>query len=65
VGLTVLLMLPLYARLPYVFNQIGSIADTGADTFWPHEYRQVGLCAMVMIVPTILQGVTLPAARRR
>ncbi|MFH0952713.1 MAG: hypothetical protein V1873_00105 [Verrucomicrobiota bacterium] len=62
VGLSVLLMLPLYIKLPYWFNQIASSLSREPATFGLYQFCTFFLCAAVMIVPTILQGVTLPAA---
>ena len=62
VGLTVLLMLPFYVRLPYWFNQIASSLNREPATFGLYQFCTFFMCALVMIVPTILQGITLPAA---
>jgi spermidine synthase len=62
VGLTVLLMLPLYVKLPYWFNQLASSLNREPATFGLYQVCTFFMCALVMIVPTILQGITLPAA---
>jgi spermidine synthase len=64
VGLTVLLSLPFYVRLPFLFNQIASFLSREPETFPLYQLCKFLLCALVMIVPTILQGVTFPAATR-
>ena len=64
VGFSVLLTLPFYERLPFAFNHISAALNREPATFPLYELCQFVLCAMVMIVPTILQGVTLPAATR-
>ena len=64
VGLTVLLCLPFYARLPFWFNQIAASLSREPATFPLYQFCQFFLCALVMIVPTVLQGITLPAATR-
>jgi len=62
VGLTVLLMLPLYVKLPYWFNQLSSSLNREPETFGLYQFSTFMMCAAVMIIPTILQGITLPAA---
>ena len=62
VGLSVLLMLPFYLKLPYWFNQLSSSLSRDPQTFGLYQFCTFLLCALVMIVPTILQGITLPAA---
>ena len=62
VGLTVLLMLPFYAKLPYWFNQLASSLNREPATFGLYQFCIFLMCALVMIVPTILQGITFPAA---
>lgn len=64
VGLAVLLMLPLYVRLPYLFNQLASSLSREAATFGLYELCKFLLCGAVMIIPTVLQGITLPAAAK-
>lgn len=62
VGLTVLLMLPLYVKLPFWFNQIAASLTREPATFGLYQFCTFFMCALVMIVPTILQGITFPAA---
>ena len=64
VGLTVLLCLPLYVRLPFWFNQIAASLSREPANFPLYQFCQFFLCALVMIVPTVLQGITLPAAAK-
>jgi hypothetical protein len=64
VGVTVLLALPFYIRLPYIFNQVASSLTREPATFPLYELAQFLLCGLVMIVPTLFQGVTLPAAAK-
>ena len=62
VGLTVLLMLPFYVKLPFWFNQIAASLNREPATFGLYQFCTFFMCALVMIVPTILQGITFPAA---
>lgn len=64
VGLLVLLMIPFYVRLPYVFNQVASSLSREPVTFGLYQLSKFILCALVMILPCILQGITLPAATK-
>lgn len=64
VGLAVLLMLPFYVKLPYWFNQLAASLNREPATFGLYQACTFLMCALVMIVPTVLQGVTLPAAIR-
>ncbi len=62
VGLTVLLFLPFYVRLPFWFNQLASSLSREPATFGFYQLAKFAMCGLVMIVPTVLQGITLPAA---
>lgn len=64
VGLMVLLSLPLYTRLPFTFNRIASHLARDPETFPVYQLSMFLLCAAVMLPPTILQGITLPAATK-
>ncbi|MBI1292267.1 hypothetical protein GC173_13675 [bacterium] len=64
VGLTILLSIPFYVRLPYWFNQVASSLAREPETFGIYQGAQFLMCALVMLVPTILQGVTFPAATK-
>ena len=64
VGLLVLLSIPLYVRLPYVFNQLASSLSREPATFGMYQVCKLVLCALIMFLPTILQGITLPAATK-
>jgi spermidine synthase/MFS family permease len=62
VGLTVLLSLPIYVKLPYYFNNLAALLNRDPSAFAPYQFMKFGLCIAVMLIPTILQGITLPAA---
>jgi spermidine synthase len=64
VGLLVLLSIPLYVRLPYVFNQLATSLSREPATFGLYQLCKLALCAMIMFLPTVLQGITLPAATK-
>lgn len=64
VGVSILLTVPFYVRLPYVFNQLAATITREPSSFLIYQFFQWLLCIMVMIVPTVLQGITLPAATK-
>jgi predicted membrane-bound spermidine synthase len=64
VGVSVLVMLPFYARLPWLFNVLASSLSREPATFGFYQLCKFVLCAAVMLSPAILQGVTLPAATK-
>lgn len=64
VGLTTLLTLFGYERLPVLLNQwLTSFERTEANYGW-FQLVSFFLCFSVMVVPTIFMGLTLPAASR-
>jgi len=63
-GLSVLAMLPLVERVPYWFNQLATLFARAPFAFGPYMFVQVLICFVLMLVPTVLLGVTLPAASR-
>ncbi|MBV9463779.1 MAG: fused MFS/spermidine synthase [Verrucomicrobiae bacterium] len=64
VGWLVLLALPAYVRLPYVFNQLACSLVREPEVFPLYHLAQLAICAAVMLPPTFFQGMTLPAATR-
>ncbi len=51
-------------RLPYLFNQIASSLERSVETFSLYQAAKFVMCAGVMLLPTILQRITLPAATK-
>ena len=64
VGICVLLSIPFYTRLPYLFNQIACSLSRDIHTFWVYQSSQFIICSLIMLIPTIIQGITLPAATK-
>lgn len=64
VGITVLLTLPFYVRLPLVFNHVASSLQRDPSTFGLYQAAKFILCALVMFLPAVFQGITLPAATK-
>jgi spermidine synthase len=60
IALSVLLTLPLYERLPYLFLKLRLILEPSAATFAMFQCLQFGLCFFLMFLPTTLSGMTLP-----
>jgi spermidine synthase len=64
VAASVLLMLPFYERLPYIFAQARTLFASTDGGYLAMQLVQVVLLGAVMLVPTTLVGVTLPLASR-
>jgi len=63
-GLSVLAMLPLVQRVPYWFNHLATLFVREPFAFGPYMFAQLLICFLLMLIPTILLGTTLPAASR-
>lgn len=61
---SLLLMLPVYERLPYYFNGLASLLSRTPSAFALYQVSKVATCFLIMAVPTILIGMTLPLASR-
>jgi spermidine synthase len=64
VALSVLAILPVYERFPYVFAHARTLFAPTDGGYTAMLLVQVALLGVVMIVPTTLMGVTLPIAAR-
>lgn len=64
VALGVLLTLPLYERLPYWFLQYKAMLAPSAAAFPLFEAGKFAFCFLLMLVPTVFLGMTLPLATR-
>lgn len=64
VMLSMLLSLPLYSRIPYLFWRAGSILARSDETYPFYLFFQFTFCFMIMFLPTIFLGMTLPIAGR-
>jgi len=62
IGLIVLLSLPLYERLPYVFWKWSSLLRPSAQSLGLYNLMKYSLCFVVMLGPTFFFGMTLPLA---
>jgi predicted membrane-bound spermidine synthase/tetratricopeptide (TPR) repeat protein len=62
VGLTLLITLPLYARLPYFFLALQSTLTRTVGGYRIYELAKYLFCLAVMIPPTLASGASLPLA---
>lgn len=62
IGLAVTAGLPLYERLPYIFWKWSSVLSPTPDTVWLSNLVRYALCFLVMVIPTLFFGMTLPLA---
>ena len=64
IGLSVAVSMPLYERLPYYFGQINGMIVHVPATFPVYEGIKYFFCFIVMLVPTLFFGMTLPLVVR-
>ncbi|CAN5432130.1 fused MFS/spermidine synthase [soil metagenome] len=64
IGLTALISLCFYNQLPILINQWRTSLAPSEHTYGLYEAIKFAICFLVMIVPTIFMGATLPAASR-
>lgn len=62
IGITVVLGLPMYERLPYVFWQWSSLLSRTSEAYSLFNLAKYALCFTIMLVPTFFFGMTLPLA---
>ncbi|MBN3038567.1 MAG: fused MFS/spermidine synthase [Candidatus Omnitrophica bacterium] len=60
IGASLILSLPFYEKLPYLFILVAKVFVRRADTFALYSTAKFLLAFLVMIVPTIFFGMTLP-----
>ncbi len=63
-GVTVLLSMFAYEALPFWFVKIGSLLARKAEAYPVYELMQGLICFLVMFVPAVCLGMTLPLASR-
>ena len=56
--------LPLYGRIPYVFWHVSTLLTKSQATYPIFLSIEFTLCFLIMIIPTIFMGMTLPIASR-
>lgn len=62
IALSILLTLPLYERLPFYFAHLASLFVRVPETFWIYQMAQFSICFVLMLLPTLFLGMTLPLA---
>ena len=61
---SLLLMIPAYERLPYIYNLLESMLSRTEATFALYQGLKTLIASGVMAIPTILIGMTLPLATK-
>ncbi|NMO17277.1 fused MFS/spermidine synthase [Pyxidicoccus fallax] len=56
--------LPLYVRLPYLFQTAQWMLTRSLDTWPVFQFVTFGFCCVVLLVPTFFMGAAFPAAAR-
>lgn len=64
IAAAILLTLPLYERLPYFFVKLAGTFRPSDSTYMLHQMLVFGISLGVMILPTTMMGISLPAAAR-
>lgn len=64
IGLTALLTILVYQRLPLILNHWQTNLSPSEHTYGVYQSIRFVLCFLVMLLPTVLMGMTLPAASR-
>jgi len=59
-GLLVLLPLPLYPYIPWLFKQYASLFSNRLGAFYLYEFGKLLLCYLIMLPPTVFIGMALP-----
>lgn len=63
-ALSMILMLPLYERLPYFLTKLSAQIPNTPDNFNTFLTYEFLFCFLIMLVPTIFSGMSLPVASR-
>lgn len=60
VGILVLLPLPFYPYVPWLFGQFASLLSQRPAAFYLHEFGKLLFCYLIMLPPGIFIGMSLP-----
>ena len=63
-ALALLISMFFYEYLPYWFLCLTALLNRRPETFWLHGMLQGMFCFLVMLIPTVCLGITLPLASR-
>ncbi|MGD0338066.1 MAG: fused MFS/spermidine synthase [Bacteroidota bacterium] len=64
VGISMLLVLPLYQRLPYYFWVIGDMVSRTTEGYYFFVIIEYVFCFLLMLLPTVFLGMALPLISR-
>jgi predicted membrane-bound spermidine synthase/tetratricopeptide (TPR) repeat protein len=64
IGVSIVLTLPVYERLPYLFTNLGGLLNRTPATFYLFEGLKFFFCFALMLLPTTFVGMMLPLASR-
>jgi spermidine synthase len=64
IAVSIIVSLPLYERLPYLFLRLSSMLNRTPETFYLYESGKFLFCFLLMLLPTTFLGMTLPLASR-
>jgi len=64
IAVSIIVTLPLYERLPYLFLRLSAILNRTPETFYLYEAGKFLFCFLLMLLPTTFLGMTLPLASR-
>ncbi|MDD5557388.1 MAG: fused MFS/spermidine synthase [bacterium] len=62
IGLSLIVSIPFYERLPAVFLRLSDVLDRKPETFMLYEATKLCVSSLVMLPPTIFLGMTVPLA---
>jgi len=62
IGLFLIVSIPFYEKLPYVFLRLSNILPRKSETFMLYETIKLCVSFLVMLPPTLFLGMTLPLA---
>jgi len=62
IGLFLIVSIPFYEKLPFLFLKLSGILSRTPETFMLYETIKLCVCFLVMLPPTIFLGMTLPLA---
>lgn len=60
IALSIVFTLPLYERLPFYFAKLANLFVRTPETFWLYQLTQFSVCFLLMLIPTLFLGMTLP-----
>lgn len=62
--LSIIVTLPIYERLPFYFAILANLLIRVPETFWLYQLINFVVCFLLMFLPTLFLGMTLPLVSR-